>query len=200
MRIFIDENIPQGPEVFSAYGEVVTFPGRTLTREHLEEADVLLVRSITKVNAELLEGTPVKFVGTATIGVDHIDQDYLREKGIGFSAAPGCNARSVAEYFVAALLHLKMNHGVSLQGRTVGVVGYGNVGKQVAAIAPALGLKVLLCDPPLAEAGAPHPDGPFLPLDELVRQSDIVTMHTPLTKTGPHPTLKMLNSEIFAVV
>jgi erythronate-4-phosphate dehydrogenase len=200
MRIFIDENIPQGPEVFSAYGEVTTFPGRTLAREHLEEADVLLVRSITKVNAELLEGTPVRFVGTATIGVDHIDQEYLREKGIGFSAAPGCNARSVAEYFVAALLHLKMNHGVSLQGRTVGVVGYGNVGKQVAAIAPALGLKVVLSDPPLADAGAPHPDGPFLSLEELVRQSDIVTMHTPLTKGGAHPTLKMLNRDVFAAV
>jgi len=200
MRIFIDENIPQGPEVFSAYGEVTTFPGRTLTRDHLDEADVLLVRSITKVNAELLEGTPVKFVGTATIGVDHIDQDYLCEKGIGFSAAPGCNARSVAEYFVAALLYLKTRHGVSLQGRTVGIVGYGNVGKQVAAIAPALGLKVLLSDPPLEEAGAAHPDGPFLPLAELVKQSDIVTMHTPLTKSGPHATLKMLNREIFALV
>jgi erythronate-4-phosphate dehydrogenase len=200
MRIFIDENIPQGPEIFSAYGEVTTFPGRTLTREHLDDADVLLVRSITKVNAELLDGTPVKFVGTATIGVDHIDQDYLRAKGIGFSAAPGCNARSVAEYFVAALLYLKTAHGVSLQGRTVGVVGYGNVGKQVAAIAPALGLKVLLSDPPLEEAGAAHPDGPFLPLAELVKQSDIVTMHTPLTKTGPHPTLRMLNREIFAGV
>jgi erythronate-4-phosphate dehydrogenase len=200
MRIFIDENIPQGPEVFSAYGEVVTFPGRTLTREHLDDADVLLVRSITKVNAELLEGTNVKFVGTATIGVDHVDQDYLASRGIGFSAAPGCNARSVAEYFVAALLHLKMNHGVGLQGRTVGIVGYGNVGKQVAAIAPALGLKVLLSDPPLEAAGAPHVDGPFLPLDELVRQSDIVTMHTPLTKTGAHPTFKMLNRAIFKVV
>jgi erythronate-4-phosphate dehydrogenase len=208
MRIFIDENIPQGPEVFSAYGEVTTFPGRALSREHLDDADVLLVRSITRVNADLLEGTPVRFVGTATIGVDHVDQDYLRAKGIGFSAAPGCNARSVAEYFVAALLHLKVNHGVSLQGRTVGVVGYGNVGKQVAAIAPALGLKVLLCDPPLADAstgsaqraGASHPEGPFLPLEELVRQSDIVTMHTPLTRSGAHPTLRMLNRGIFAAV
>lgn len=200
MRIFIDENIPQGPEVFSAYGEVTTFPGRTLSREHLDEADVLLVRSITRVDAGLLEGTPVRFVGTATIGVDHVDQEYLRANGIGFSAAPGCNARSVAEYFAAALLHLKARHGVSLQGRTVGVVGYGNVGKQVAAIAPALGLKVLLSDPPLEQAGAPHPDGPFLPLEELVRRSDIVTMHTPLTKTGPHPTLKMLDRGIFAAV
>jgi erythronate-4-phosphate dehydrogenase len=124
----------------------------------------------------------------------------LRSGGIGFSAAPGCNARSVAEYFVAALLHLKTKHGVALRGRTVGVVGYGNVGRQVAAIAPALGLKVLLSDPPLEEAGAPHPDGPFLPLKELVRQSDIVTMHTPLTKSGPHATLKMLNRDVLAVV
>jgi erythronate-4-phosphate dehydrogenase len=198
MRIFIDENIPQGPPVFSPYGDITTFHGRLLKREDLKNADVLLVRSITKVNRELLEGTPVRFVGTATIGVDHVDQEYLREQGIGFSAAPGCNARSVAEYFVAALLHLKMNHGVSLRDRTVGVVGFGNVGKQVAAIAPALGLKVLVSDPPLADAGAPNPYGEFLSLEELVQRSDIVTMHTPLTKGGPHPTFKMLNKEIFA--
>src|SRR5690606_20160554 len=104
MNILVDENIPQGREVFSAYGTVTTFHGRKLTAADVRDADALLVRSITKVDGGLLEGSRVKFVGTATIGVDHIDQDYLRARGIGFSAAPGCNARSVAEYFVAALL------------------------------------------------------------------------------------------------
>ncbi|HEX2613684.1 MAG TPA: erythronate-4-phosphate dehydrogenase, partial [Fibrobacteria bacterium] len=99
MKILVDENIPQGREVFSAYGDVVTFHGRRVTAEDVRKADALLVRSITKVNAALLDGSRVKFVGTATIGVDHVDQAYLKSQGIGFSAAPGCNARSVAEYF-----------------------------------------------------------------------------------------------------
>ncbi len=200
MNLLIDENIPQGREVFGAYGTVTTFHGRTLTAADVRNssADALLVRSITKVNADLLEGSRVKFVGTATIGVDHIDQEYLRAKGIGFSAAPGCNARSVAEYFVAALLHLHGRHGLELRGKTVGVVGYGNVGKQVAAIAPALGLNVLLCDPPLADSGVVPPTGGFLALRELSARADIVTLHTPLTRSGPHPTLNMVNAGLFA--
>jgi erythronate-4-phosphate dehydrogenase len=202
MHILVDENIPQGREVFSAYGTVSTFHGRKLTAAEVRTsgADALLVRSITKVNADLLSGSNVKFVGTATIGVDHIDQDYLRAHNIGFSAAPGCNARSVAEYFVAALLHLHVKHSVfpeGLEGKTLGIVGHGNVGKQVAAIAPALGLKVLVSDPPLADAGATPPPGGFKTLHELAAQCDIITMHTPLTKTGAHPTLHMANSAFY---
>lgn len=203
MRLFIDENIPQGPSAFSVHGDVTLFAGRALRREDLAQADALMVRSITKVNADLLEGTPVKFVGTATIGVDHVDQEYLRARGIGFSAAPGCNARSVAEYFAAALLHLQARHGLELEGRTVGVVGYGNVGKAVAAIAPALGLKVLVNDPPLADAGAAVPaaaGGAFVALRELAERADIVTFHTPLTKSGPHPTLRMADRAFFAAL
>src|SRR5690606_18300884 len=123
---------PQGREVFSAYGAVTTFHGRKLTASDVKDADALIVRSITKVNKGLLEGSRVKFVGTATIGVDHVDQEYLKARGIGFSAAPGCNARSVAEYFVAALLELHARHGLypeGIEGKTLGIVGYGNVGK-----------------------------------------------------------------------
>jgi erythronate-4-phosphate dehydrogenase len=190
--IFIDENIPQGREAFSAYGEVRTFHGRELKQADLKQADALLIRSITKVNAGLLDGTPVRFVGTATIGVDHVDQEHLRNAGIGFAAAPGCNARSVAEYFTAALLHLRVHRGLSLEGKTVGIIGYGNVGKQIARVAPQLGLKVLLCDPPLQQAGE---SGTFLSMKDLIAQSDILTTHVPLTKTGAHATLKMLNRE-----
>lgn len=196
MRIFVDENIPQGLKVFSAYGEVRLFAGRSLRREDLRETDALLTRSITKVNAALLEGTPVRFVGTATIGVDHVDQNYLQQAGIGFSAAPGCNARSVAEYIVAALLHLRINRGLALEGKTLGIIGFGHAGGQVAMVAPHLGLKVLRCDPPLQEAG--HP-GSFLQLRELINQSDILTAHVPLTQSGPHATLRLLNRGFFEI-
>jgi erythronate-4-phosphate dehydrogenase len=197
MRILVDENIPQGPEVFSAYGTVNTFHGRKLAAADVKDADALLVRSITRVNAGLLDGSRVRFVGTATIGVDHIDQDYLRARGIGFSAAPGCNARSVAEYFVAALLHLHVKHGLEVDGKTLGIVGYGNVGRAVAAIAPALGLKVIVSDPPLVDAGEP---GTFVSLLEIAERADIVTMHTPLTKTGAHPTFRMANAAFYAAI
>jgi erythronate-4-phosphate dehydrogenase len=194
MRILVDENIPQGREVFSAYGDVATFHGRKLAAADVRGADALLVRSITKVNAALLDGSNVKFVGTATIGVDHVDQEYLKSRGIGFSAAPGCNARSVAEYFVAAMLHLHVTQGLHLDGKTLGVVGYGNVGRAVAAIAPALGLEVLLCDPPLADAGYP---AAFHSLRDLAARCDIITMHAPLTKAGAHPTLGLANRAFF---
>lgn len=202
MHILVDENIPQGREVFSAYGTVTTFHGRKLTAADVKaaNADALLVRSITKVNAALLDGSNVKFVGTATIGVDHIDQPYLAANNIGFSAAPGCNARSVAEYFVAALLHLHARRSLcpeGFAGKTLGVVGHGNVGKQVAAIAPALGLNVLVSDPPLSDAGATPPPGEFLSLHELASRCDIITFHTPLTKAGPHPTLRLADAAFF---
>ncbi len=205
MHILVDENIPQGREVFSAYGTVTTFHGRKLTAADVKAsgADALLVRSITKVDAALLDDTDVKFVGTATIGVDHIDQTYLAARGIGFSAAPGCNARSVAEYFVAALLHLHTRRGLcpeGFDGKTLGIVGHGNVGKQVAAIAPALGLNVLVSDPPLADAGETPPPGGFHSLHELAARCDLITFHTPLTKTGPHPTLRMADTAFFAAL
>ncbi len=205
MHLLVDENIPQGREVFSSYGTVTTFHGRKLTAAAVREsgADALLVRSITKVDKNLLDGSNVKFVGTATIGVDHIDQEYLRAQGIGFSAAPGCNARSVAEYFVAALLHLHVERGLfpeGFVGKTLGIVGYGNVGKQVAAIAPALGLHVLISDPPLQDAGVTPPPGGFHTLHELAARCDIITMHTPLTKTGAHPTQRMAEGAFYAAL
>ncbi len=211
MHILVDENIPQGREVFSAYGTVTTFHGRRLTAADVRAsgAEALLVRSITKVNADLLDGSNIRFVGTATIGVDHIDQAYLKAHGLGFSAAPGCNARSVAEYFVAALLNLHVRHGLcpeGFDGKTLGIVGHGNVGKQVAAIAPALGLNVLVSDPPLHDAtnagatSAATPPGGFHTLHELAARCDVITFHTPLTKTGPHPTLGMADAAFFAAL
>lgn len=192
MRIHIDENIPQGKEAFQAFGEVIPFPGRALKREDLAGTDALIVRSVTRVDSALLEGTPVAFVGTATIGTDHIDAMHLREKGIGFASAPGCNAQSVAEWALSALAWLVRHRGLSCEGKVLGLVGHGHVGQALETAAEALGLKVLRCDPPRAEAG--HP-GPYLDLTSLTQASDILSFHVPLTREGPHATLKMLDAD-----
>ncbi len=184
MKILVDENIPYGLEAFGSLGEVETAPGRSITRDMLLDVDALMVRSITKVNAELLDGTPVRFVGTATIGEDHIDKAWLAEQGIGFTSAPGCNANSVAEYIVAALLELRQRYALDFSTMSLGVVGVGNVGSKVVQKAKALGLKVVQNDPPLAE----QTGDPVYESLEAVQACDIITFHVPLNKTGPHPT------------
>lgn len=196
MRILLDENIPLGPEAFGPHGETTTFAGRSLARGDVRDADALIVRSVTRVDASLLEGSRVRFVGTATIGTDHVDLAYLRDRGIGFASAPGCNANSVGDYVAAALLHLCRETGLSLEGKTLGIVGFGNVGRRVAAKAPALGLKAVKCDPPLA-AASDRPEE-FLPLEALLERSDIVTLHVPLARQGAHPTLRLADSAFFA--
>lgn len=185
MRILADENIPYIREAFGALGEVETCTGRDMAAEQAREADVLLVRSITKVNASLLDGSAVKFVATATIGTDHIDNDYLDEHGIGFSSAPGSNAESVAQYMVAALLILSRRGGFELRGKTLGLVGVGNTGSRIARNAKAIGMRVLLNDPPLRrQTGF---DEKYRPLDEIF-EADFVGLHVPLTKDGADPT------------
>ncbi|MEO6094569.1 MAG: 4-phosphoerythronate dehydrogenase [Fibrobacteria bacterium] len=208
LKIWVDENIPMGKEAFADHGEVILFAGRGLTRADIAQADALIVRSITKVNAALLEGTPVRFVGTATIGIDHVDQEYLRSRSIGFASSPGCNANSVGEYVTAALTWLEIHKSYALAGKTLGIIGHGHVGKQVERKAAALGLRVLKCDPPLQDAaraaaqGKPgaSPAGSFgyATLADLLAQSDIVTLHVPLTVSGPHPTLRLANADFFA--
>ncbi len=188
--IVFDENIPMGAEAFSRLGKATSLPGRGITRKELTDADILIARSVTRVDRDLLEGTPVRFVGTATIGTDHIDLEYLKAKGIGFSDAAGCNANSVSEYIVAALLHLEKETGISFQGKTAGIVGMGNVGKKVETKLAALGMKTLLNDPPCAEREGPEG---FTDLDGLLNDADLITLHTPLDKTGPHPTFHLIN-------
>lgn len=197
MLIIADENIPYVKEGFAEFGNVVTIHGRKITKDIIKNADVLLVRSITKVNAELLEGTPICFVGTATIGYDHIDTDYLNSKGIAFSNAPGSNANSVAEYIVSGLLELEQNHGYQLHGKKIGIVGVGNVGSRVAKKVTALGLMPVLYDPPLAEKMNYHPL--FEPFENILN-CDIITFHTPLEKKGPYPTYHMADKEFFAKI
>jgi len=181
VKILVDENMPYARELFSRTGEVVAVPGRPLPEAELRDASALMVRSVTPVNAALLAGTPVKFVGTATAGTDHVDQPSLQAAGIGFSAAPGCNAIAVVEYVFSALLLLAERDGFALRDRTVGIVGVGNVGSRLQARLEAWGVKTLLCDPPRADRGD---TGPFHTLETLVAQADILTFHTPLNKEG----------------
>ncbi|MEJ5114322.1 4-phosphoerythronate dehydrogenase PdxB [Erwinia billingiae] len=193
MKILVDENMPYARELFSRTGTVVAVPGRPVPQAELDDADGLMVRSVTKVNAELLSGKPVKFVGTATAGTDHIDEAFLQAQGIGFSAAPGCNAIAVVEYVFSSLLLLAERDGFLLKDRTVGIVGVGNVGGRLQARLEALGIKTLLCDPPRADRGD---DGEFLPLSTLVADADILTFHTPLYKQGEYKTLHLADEAL----
>jgi len=191
MKIVADENIPFAQQAFGHLGDVLLLPGRSLSNEHLKNADILLVRSITKVNASLLDDTPVRFVGTATIGTDHIDLPCLRSRGIAFADAAGANANSVAEYVVAALLNLAQKHQFPLAGKSIGIIGVGNIGSRLENFAQALNMKVILNDPPLHRKTA---DSRFLPLSQAL-QADFVTLHVPLARTGPDPTWHLINEQ-----
>ena len=190
MRIVADENIPLAEAFFADHGELVRLPGREMTREQVRDADILLVRSVTRVNAELLTGSRVKFVGTATIGRDHVDQDWLAEQGIGFASAPGCNADSVGDYVISTLLLFGEQDGIALTDRVVGVVGAGNVGALLVERLRALGIRCLICDPPRA---AQEGSEGFVSLETLIEQADVVSVHTPLVRGGDHPTHHLLS-------
>lgn len=195
LKILADENIPYATEVFGSLGEVTLLSGRKITRETLAGVEALMARSITPVNAGLLEGSSVKFVGTATIGFDHVDTDYLASKGIAFSSAPGSNSNSVSEYIVSALLVLSQKSGKPLEGSSLAVVGVGNVGSKVVQKAEALGMQCFLNDPPKRrETG----DKKYLPLNEAVKTADFVTLHVPLQKDGIDKTLNMADKKFFS--
>ena len=193
MKILVDENMPYARELFSRLGEVRAVPGRPIPMDALSDADALMVRSVTKVNEALLGDKSIKFVGTATAGTDHVDQAWLQQAGIGFSAAPGCNAIAVVEYVFSALLMLVERDDFALTDRTVGIVGGGNVGGRLQKRLEALGIKTLLCDPPRADNGDA---GDFRALDELVAQVDVLTFHTPLYKEGPYKSLHLADEAL----
>lgn len=184
MKLLADENIPYAREAFGALGEVALLAGRAIGPEQVRDCDALFVRSVTRVDAALLRGSRVRFVGTATIGTDHVDAGYLARSGVGFASAEGSNANSVAEYVVCALLCLAERRGLRLAGRRLGVVGVGNVGRRVAGFARALGMNVLLNDPPRARAEG---RAGFSELEELA-EADVLTLHVPLTRSGPDAT------------
>ncbi|MFQ6115755.1 MAG: 4-phosphoerythronate dehydrogenase PdxB [bacterium] len=194
MNIVADTNIPFVQAAFGHLGELKLLTTHEINSDTIQEADILLVRSETKVDKALLEGSQVRFVGTATIGTDHVDLDYLNKKGIGFANAPGSNANSVAEYILAALLALGEQRGFALKGKTLGVVGVGNIGSRVVRLAEVMGMQVLQNDPPLARATG---DSRFLPLDDLM-EADILTLHVPLTKMGRDATFHLFDKSRLA--
>jgi erythronate-4-phosphate dehydrogenase len=189
MRIIADENIPCVEQAFASLGEVELLPGRGMRPEHVRDADILLVRSVTRVDEGLLAGSKVRFVGSATIGFDHVDREYLQDRGIGFSTAPGSNAISAAEYVISALMILSERNRINLKGKTAGIIGCGNVGSRVLEKLSALGIQCLVNDPPLKEQGG---HGDYVELDALL-QADIITAHVPLASGGDHPTFHLLD-------
>lgn len=193
MKIVCDKNMPYAAEAFGTLGEVLLKDGRQITPEDVRDAELLITRSTTKVNAGLLDGSAVRFYGSGVIGTDHIDIPYLASRGIVWTGAPGCNAESVANYVTAALLWLGGRHGFTLEGKTLGVIGVGNVGRRVCAHARALGLRVLANDPPRQRDAADEEARGFVGLDRLLAESDIVTCHVPLTKTGEDATVHLLD-------
>jgi erythronate-4-phosphate dehydrogenase len=192
LKLIVDENIAFAKNVFNQFGSVTLLPGRAITNNTLKDTDILIVRSITNVDEKLLKETPVKFVGTATIGTDHIELDYLKNNNISFADAKGCNAYSVAEYILAALLNLAVKSDFVLKEKSIGIVGVGNVGSKVASFAQALGMKVLLNDPPLKRNGDKKN---FVELDEILK-CDIITLHVPLNKEGIDKTYHLFDKKI----
>lgn len=193
LKIVADKAIPFLEGVFDPYADMTYLPGDKIGPEDVKDADVLMVRTRTKCNAALLEGSKVKFIATATIGTDHIDFPYCDSKGIVVRNAPGCNAGGVMEYVFSALYGLASRRSISLQGDTIGIIGVGHVGSLIERMGRALGFKILKCDPPRAEAEGSFG---FCDLDYLLQNSQIVTLHVPLDET----TRGMANSEFFSLM
>ncbi|MHA6493382.1 4-phosphoerythronate dehydrogenase PdxB [Pseudomonas borbori] len=190
MRIVADENIPLLDEFFGGLGEIRRLPGRAIDRAAVADAELLLVRSVTRVDRALLAGSPVSFVGTCTIGTDHLDLDFFQQRGIGWASAPGCNARGVVDYVLGSLLVLAEQRGIDLASRTYGVVGAGQVGGRLVAVLRGLGWRVMVCDPPRQEAEG----GDFVSLEQLLAECDVVSLHTPLDASGAYPTHHLFNA------
>lgn len=209
VKIIADQQIVLAQEVFSQFGEVELANGRSIKQDTVKDADVLLVRSVTKVNESLLNDARVSFVASATSGIDHIDRSYLSKSNISFSHAPGSNARSVAEYVLSSLLVLSEQQGFDLADKTIGIIGCGQVGSRVKRFMEVLGVKCLINDPPLArkvgsqvarqvERQVTNQDShhAFVELEEIC-QADIITLHVPLIMDGQHPTHKLVNRDFF---
>jgi erythronate-4-phosphate dehydrogenase len=194
MKIIADANIPFVRECLSSVGDVQVLGGREITPQVVADADALLVRSITSVNEPLLRGSSVRFVGTATIGFDHVDVAYLEKSGIGFASAPGSNANSAAEYVIAGLLEIARRRRLRLEGKSIGIIGVGNVGGRVARKCEALGMEVRRNDPPLQRRTG---DAKYVPLAALY-DCDFITIHTPLTREGIDKTFHLADGGFFS--
>ena len=185
MRVVIDRGIPFLDGIIEPYAEVAYLSPEEIRPEAVRDADALIIRTRTHINKELLEGSRVRFVATATIGYDHIDQDYCRKADIYWTSCPGCNAQAVCDYVEEAITSFKSGEGL-----TIGIVGYGHVGKRVAQMAERKGYRVLLSDPPL---------GIGMSLKQMAPHCDILPFHTPLTHEGEYPTYHLCNADILCL-
>jgi len=197
MKIICDNNMPYAAEAFGTLGDVVLLDGRAIRPADVQDADLLITRSTTKVTRDLLQGSRVRFYGSAVIGTDHIDIPWLEQAGIPWSAAPGCNAESVSNYVTAALLWLGGRQGFQLEGKTLGVIGVGNVGRRVCAKGRALGLRVLSCDPPRQRVPDDAEARAFVSFERVLAEADIVTCHVPLNRAGPDRTHHLFDAAAF---
>ena len=190
IKIIADDKIPFLKGALEPFAEVLYYPGKEIKNEILRNADALITRTRTLCTKELLEGTKVKFIATATIGFDHIDTEYCNSKGIQWTNAPGCNSGSVMQYIASVLVNLSLKYDFNFSDKTLGIVGHGNVGSKVSKLATALGFNVLINDPPLHRAGllANH-----VSLEEIKEKADIITFHVPLNKEGIDKTLYLVD-------
>ena len=195
MKLIIDNKIPYIQGVFENVAEVIYLPGAKTTSEVVHDADAIITRTRTICNEDLLKGSSVKFIATATIGYDHIDTDYCRRAGIQWTNAPGCNSKSVEQYVASALMVLTEKDLVNLKQSTIGIVGVGNVGSKVARIAELLGMKVLMNDPPRARAEGPEK---FVNLQTILEEADIISLHVPLNMKGEDATFHMADEIFFS--
>ncbi len=190
MLLVADENIPLLDEFFADFGEIRRYPGRSISAEQVRDADALLVRSVTRVDEALLAGSRVRFVGTCTIGTDHLDLAYFARAGIHWASAPGCNARGVVDYVLGSLLALAEQTGQRLDQLVYGVVGAGQVGSRLVRVLQGLGWQVRVCDPPRQAAEG----GDFVELAQILGECDVISLHTPLTRDGAHPTHHLIGA------
>ena len=196
-RLVVDAAIPLAEEAFSRFGTVELVPGREITAAHVAGADALVVRSVTRVDAALLVDSAVRFVGTATIGTDHLDIPWLESAGVRWASAAGCNARSVVEYVLSATGAWCAQHERGFAGLRLGIVGHGNIGSRLAPVARALGITVSVCDPPLERAGKLSD---AVALETILAECDVVTLHVPYTRSGPDATHHLLDTERLALL
>ncbi len=194
MNVVVDRNVPSAEEAFRQYGSVRLVDGRHLTAADLYDADALVVRSVTKVDPALLEGTPVRFVGTATVGVDHLDLAYLHARGIVAADAGGCSSRTVAEYVLAAMLELVHRGRLDPSRDAIGILGVGRVGSVVAHLCAACGWSVVRYDPPRAAHDATFESAAF----DALADCRIITLHVPLTDSGAAPTHHLVDGNFLA--
>jgi len=195
MKIVIDDKIPYIHGALEPYAEVVYLPGSKTTAEVVKDADAIITRTRTKCNKSLLAGSSVKIIATATIGYDHIDTEYCDKAGIKWVNAPGCNAKSVEQYVASAIMVMAEKKGWTLAGKTIGIVGVGNVGSKVAKLAEILGMRVLLNDPPRARAEG---ERGFVDLEKILEESDVITLHVPLNQEGEDATYHLADEKLFA--